>query len=80
MENINIKSLKEIFKIRLFILLRPKHKSNKISYDRAYQSSPASLCKKVQENGGKGIDWRLLSPTKQFGEPFLGTYITFCRS
>ena len=39
-----------------------------------------AYAKEAQENGGKGIDWRLLSPTKQFGEPILGTYITFCRS
>lgn len=36
--------------------------------------------KEAQENGGKGIDWHLLCPTKQVGEPILGTYIKFCRS
>ena len=36
--------------------------------------------KEAQEKGGKGIDWRLLSPTKQVGDPILGTYIKFCRS
>ena len=36
--------------------------------------------KEAQEKGGKGIDWRLLSPAKQVGDPILGTYIKFCRS